>query len=304
MSRLMVSTIPPCGVTYRFSQLHDSLGSHRAYLTTQRLRHLEQESSDRVLDVPVLVALGGLGDLDHEDTSLTQLLGLGEDHSLGGVVEEAQVAVGQHGLTGEHVGLVDTLDGRRSSTHAGTHISDVGMVPGADFLRALDALDPLVTAVRRTSDGAVGQVVLHELVVGDDGVDVHGVLLGRVVEAEQGVVVLAVGLAAADAAGVVPQDLLVFLLALGVTAVLQEEHALITSVVDDVGLTLQLGDGDIEAVVTVVGIDDVHDGVLLDVDVDGLAVDELGVVGTAQVDGLLCPRGTGDDLHMGLGKGV
>ena len=54
------------------------------------------------------------------------------------------------------------------------------------------------------------------------------------------------------------------------------------------------------------GVGGVHGGVLLGrgVDVDGLAVDELCMVGTTQVDGCLCPGCTSGDLHMGSGQGV
>lgn len=112
------------------------------------------------------------------DTSLTQLLGLGEDHSLGGVVEEAEIAVGQHGLTGEHVGLVDTLDRSRSSTLALTHEFHRVVVALTDLVGAGEALGPLGVLDPATFDLARRHVVLLDLVGGDGAVDgVHGVLL-------------------------------------------------------------------------------------------------------------------------------
>lgn len=135
-----------------------------------------------VRDVPVLLALGGLADLDVGAALLREVLGDRDDGLTAGV-EDGLVTIGRHvvvvqGLRVEH--LVEPAHGS-GSTQAQAQITHVGVVPvGPDLLGALGAQEAeRVVLLARSTQAARGDVVLHDGVGGDSLVGVHGVLLGR-----------------------------------------------------------------------------------------------------------------------------
>ena len=216
----------------------------------------------------------------------TQLTHLLDDVGARGIEDELVSGGG----VGDHVGLLVLREGvvplgrSGGSPHAGTQIVDAGVVPGlTDLLRALGALEAedVVTDVG-TADRCGGHVVLDVRVRRDDLVDEAD--LARRDERSVDVVHL----------GTVGGDDLV-----GVHVLLLLPAAVVAdAVIEPVGHRV---DGVVEVVA---GLVVVHGVLLGDLDVDGLVVDELGVVGTAQVDGGLLPRLARHELDVGLGQGV
>jgi len=206
------------------------------------------------------------------------------DHGLVGGTERAV------GGADDAVAVGDFLDGVVHAL-AVTAADGLGGLHGLDLLVVVD--DVVESGALVDVDGELGDTQDAVVVVG-----LHGLLLGSVVgdvvPAQQSRVVLAVGFAAADFATALVDDLTVTFVAVLVGARFDEEVTGDGHGECGVGLTLQLGEGVLEAVLLIVLV--VADG-----DVDTLVVGVVGVhgllLGSVGVDDLL-GRDVQWDIHV------